>query len=123
MLHLSSRFKTLFKPHEVKGAGVHFLVGPDYTLQGFQQRAIYRNDKGKNPRPPLGVIGQEWINRGQLLTTQGAPLFASKAAIQSGFSDGLVLGTQFAQPATGYAGRPLQYSDTDIASEYSAINA
>jgi len=123
MLHLSDRLKAVFKPRHIKGAGVHFLPGPDYTSQDFQQRAIYRSDTFKPPRPPLGTIGQAHINRGQLLTTQGPLLFTSKAAIQGGFPDGIVLGTQYAQPAAGFAGRQLQFIDTDIAAEYSQINA
>lgn len=123
MLHLKERFQSLFKPREIAGAGIHFLVGPDYTAQDFQQRAIYRSDTFKPPRPPLGVPQPGRINSGQLLTMQGPLVFTQKAAIQAGFADGIVLGSQYAQPAAGMAGRTLQFSETDIAAEYAAINA
>ena len=123
MLHLNERFKALFKPREIRGAGIHFLVGPDYTAQDFQQRAIYRSDKGKPPRPPLGVPQPGRINAGQLLTSQGPLLFTQKAAIQAGFPDGVTMGQSYAQPVAGMAGRPLQFGETDNAAEYAQINA
>lgn len=123
MLHLKERFQSLFKPREIMGAGIHFLPGPDYTSQDFQQRAIYRSDTFKPPRPPLGVPQPGRINAGQLLSMQGPLIFTQKAAIQAGFVNGVIFGTQDAQPAAGFAGRALQFSETDIAAEYSQINA
>lgn len=120
-MRLGQRLKAAFNPKSHDAALSHYIPAVQYADSGVEN-SIWRTDLQDRVQDWRGDTGRQYSQ--QVLTTQGALLFALKVVPTAGLG-----GTSmpFGQNATfdlaGFAGRPPVLDSTSVSLEWSDVQS